>query len=141
MRTFRSARAAFLPPVAVIGAALLLAGAAWGEPARTAAPETARPGADSGPASFAELRSRLDRSDRIAALRALQMALNRVADGGTFRWKSHDRELRGLIRPTNVFRNTAGQLCRHVVYRIALGDYRKQIEFVACREAGGRWRL
>jgi len=91
--------------------------------------------------SLSELRERLDASDQVAALHALHMALNNTADGGTFIWQKTNRELKGVIKPTTAFRNAHGQVCRHVIYALALGRYRKQIEFVACREAGDRWRL
>lgn len=147
MRTFpRAFRAPLLPFVA--GAAVsLLIGAAAAEPANKSKPATGPAAATeaSRPAgkepSFRELQARLDQSDRIAALYALHLALNRVADGGTFAWSKRSRALRGIIRPTSIFRNADGQICRHVIYALSLGRYRKQIELVACREAGGRWRL
>ena len=90
---------------------------------------------------FATLRARLDDSDRITALHALQTALNQTEDGGTFMWKKNNRDLMGVIKPTAAFRNAEGEICRHVIYAISLGEFRKQIEVVACREADGRWRL
>ncbi len=133
LRTFPRAgrRAArllrLLVAVGLLAAQPALAGPASHE-AATKAPPTALPG-------------RLDNSDRLAALHALQMALNQVGDGGTFVWKKDDRGLMGIIKPTAAFRNANGQVCRHVIYAIALNGYRRQIELVACREAGGRWRL
>lgn len=108
-------------------------------------PESETPSARSArralPPTFEQLRAQLDRSDRIAALTALQMALDQVGDGGTFYWRKPDRNLKGIIKPTAAFRNADGRVCRHVIYALSLGAYRKQIEIVACREAGGRWRL
>jgi surface antigen len=147
MRTFlRALWAPFLPFVAIAVASLLI-GAAAAEPATGSEPAAGPAAAKETPQrtgnepSFRELQARLDRSDRIAALYALHLALNRVADGGTFAWSKRNRALRGIIRPTSIFRNADGQICRHVIYALSLGRYRKQIELVACREAGGRWRL
>ncbi|RMF04248.1 MAG: hypothetical protein D6773_06670 [Alphaproteobacteria bacterium] len=91
--------------------------------------------------SFQELRARLDKGDKITALHALQLALNQVGDGAVFTWTKNSKGLKGIIKPTAAFRNADGQICRHVIYALALGPYRKQIEFIACREAAGRWRL
>jgi surface antigen len=147
MRTFPRALRALFPPLAALTGASLLIGVATAEnatgPGQAADPaiatKTSR--SDGKELSFRELQARLDQSDQIAALYALHMALNQVADGGTFVWSKRSRALRGIIRPTSVFRNADGQICRHVIYALSLGRYRKQIELVACREAGGRWRL
>ncbi|GBE42234.1 MAG TPA: hypothetical protein ENH05_03655 [Rhizobiales bacterium] len=90
---------------------------------------------------LADLRSRLDYKDRVVAMRALQLALSQVPDGGTFVWQKKSRSLKGLIKPTRAFRNADGQLCRHVIYALALGRYTKQIEGIACRLENGRWQL
>lgn len=148
MRTFPGARSAPLLAAALFLAAIpaqagsAIAASGLAGPQRPNPPpshKVAREPAES--LSLPELRARLDRSDRVAALHALHMALNNTADGGTFIWKKDDRGLKGVIKPTNAFRNAYGQVCRHVIYAISLGRYRKQIEFVACREAGDRWRL
>ena len=90
---------------------------------------------------LAELRSKLDGKDQVIALRALHLALTQVPDGGTFVWKKASRSLKGMIKPSKAFRNTDGQLCRHVIYALALGRYLKQIEGIACRQDNGRWQL
>lgn len=148
MRTFPGAVAPSLLATAIaVGAILSPRAPVSARPAVSAVPlpdRAARSDAalqKSDLPSFVELQSRLDQSDQVAALQALQMALNQVADGGTFFWKKNNRDLKGFIKPTGVFRNASGQICRHVIYGISLGRYRKQIEIVACREAGGRWRL
>lgn len=88
-----------------------------------------------------QLRAKLDDSDRLAALRALHMALSRVSDGATFIWRKKSRKLAGVIKPTMAFRNAKGQVCRHLIYSLSLGKYVKSIEGVACRDSDGRWRL
>ncbi len=90
---------------------------------------------------LAELRSKLDQKDQVIAMRALQLALSQLPDGGTFVWQKKSRSLKGLIKPTRAFRNTDGQVCRHVIYALVLGRYTKQIEGIACRLENGRWQL
>lgn len=91
--------------------------------------------------TLAELRARLDQQDHIIALRALHLALTRVPDGGTFIWRKRSRSLKGVIKPTKAFRNAEGQVCRHLIYALALGRYSKQIEGIACRQEDGSWKL
>lgn len=90
---------------------------------------------------LAELRSKLDGKDQIIAMRALHLALSQVPDGGTFVWRKESRSLKGMIKPSNAFRNASGQICRHVIYALVLGRYTKQIEGIACRQDDGRWQL
>jgi hypothetical protein len=90
---------------------------------------------------LAELRSKLDGKDQIIAMRALHMALSQVPDGGTFVWQKKSRSLKGMIKPSKAFRNANGQVCRHIIYALALGRYTKQIEGIACRQDDGRWQL
>lgn len=147
MRTFQGARRAPTLAAACFMAASIPFGSAFPGPAIAPTGHTA-PAPSHGIArqsdespSLSELRTRLDPSDKFAALHALHMALNNTADGGTFVWQKTNRDLKGVIKPTSAFRNSYGQVCRHVIYAISLGRYRKQIELVACREAGDRWRL
>lgn len=88
-----------------------------------------------------KLRAELSYKDHVVALRALHMALTQVPDGGTFVWRKKSRSLKGFIQPTKAFRNAEGQVCRHIVYALALGRYIKQIEGIACRQDDGRWQL
>jgi surface antigen len=91
--------------------------------------------------TLAELRSKLDASDRTIALQALELALTELGDGTTLTWKRPTRELAGAVRPLSAFRDDAGRVCRHVLYVLTLGPYRKQVEGIACRDAGGHWSL
>jgi surface antigen len=100
----------------------------------TAASEGPQPGLN-------ELKARLDRSDRQAALQALQLALSELGDGVTLIWRRPERGLVGRIKPVSAFRDDKGRVCRHVVYSLALGTYQRQIEGVACRQADGLWSL
>jgi surface antigen len=88
-----------------------------------------------------ELKARLDRSDRVAAVQALELALSELGDGVTLIWQRPERGLVGRIKPVSVFRDDKGRVCRHVVYSLALGAYQRQIEGVACREPDGTWTL
>jgi len=88
-----------------------------------------------------ELKARLDRSDRVAAVQALELALSELGDGVTLIWQRPERGLVGRIKPVSAFRDDKGRVCRHVVYSLALGAYQRQIEGVACREPDGTWTL
>lgn len=90
---------------------------------------------------LSELKARLDRSDRLAALQALELALSEVGDGVTLVWRRPERELTGRIKPVSAFRDDRGRICRHVVYSLALGAFQREIEGVACRETDGSWSL
>lgn len=82
-----------------------------------------------------------DRSDRVAARRALELALSELGDGVTLVWRRPERGLVGRIRPVSAFRDENGRVCRTVVYALALGNHQREIEGVACRERNGSWSL
>jgi surface antigen len=91
--------------------------------------------------TLAELRAKLDESDRDLAAKALSVALNELGDGATLVWRRPERSLTGKIRPSGAFRDEQGRICRHVTYALALGDYQREAKGVACREADGQWSL
>ncbi|HET7211425.1 MAG TPA: RT0821/Lpp0805 family surface protein [Methyloceanibacter sp.] len=82
-----------------------------------------------------------DRSDRIAAHKALQLALSELGDGVTLVWQRPERGLVGRIRPVSAFRDDKGRVCRTVAYSLTLGTYQREIRGVACREQDGSWSL
>lgn len=143
MRMFH--RAAALPLAILLLTTFPTLAAPAGEPAAqsgAATPSSTPPLPSQNPARrLAELRSRLGEMDQIVAMRALHMALTQVPDGGTFIWRKRSLSLKGMIRPSKAFRNADGQICRHVIYALALGRYSKQIEGIACRRDDGRWQL
>jgi surface antigen len=93
------------------------------------------------PSTFAELRSRLDGSDRALALNALQVALTELSDGSTLVWRRQSRALTGVIKPVSAFRDDEGRVCRHLTYSLSLGTYVKEVEGIACRGPDGNWSL
>jgi len=101
---------------------------------RLAASEGQQPG-------LSDLKARLDRSDRVAALQALELALSELGDGVTLVWQRPERGLVGRIKPVSAFRDDQGRVCRHVLYSLALGTHQRQIEGIACREPDGSWSL
>jgi hypothetical protein len=90
---------------------------------------------------FAELKAKLDGSDRQAAAQALQLALSELGDGVTLVWRRPEHALEGRIKPMSAFRDDHGRICRHIVYSLLLGGYAREIEGVACRELDGSWSL
>jgi hypothetical protein len=95
----------------------------------------------SRPTTLAELKARLDESDRHAALQALDFALSELSDGAAYFWGRSNRSLTGMVMPTMAFRDGQGRVCRHVIYMLALGSYSKSIEGIACRRPDGVWSL
>ena len=93
------------------------------------------------PTAFAELRARLDGTDRAVALNALQVALTELGDGATLIWKRPSRELTGVIKPVSAFRDDEGRVCRHLTYSLSLGTFVREVEGTACREPSGTWSL
>lgn len=62
------------------------------------------------PVSLAELRARLDGTDRAIALNALQVALTELDDGATLLWRRPSRALTGVIKPVSAFRDDKGRV-------------------------------
>lgn len=93
------------------------------------------------PLALAELKARLDGSDRSVAMNALEVALNELGDGATLVWKRQARGLAGIIRPVAAFRDDKGRVCRHLIYSLSLGHYARQVEGIACRGSDGVWSL
>lgn len=75
-------------------------------------------------------------NNEFAILRNLQVALSRVADGSTYVWHGADSNLSGTIKPTATFRGSDGLVCRHLVAQITSRGTSRQIEGIACRQAG-----
>ncbi len=93
------------------------------------------------PKSVSPVKPGLSRSDRQAAMAALQLALSELGDGVTLIWERRAHGLKGRIKPVSAFRDDRGRICRHVVYWLAQGDYERRIEGIGCREADGSWSL
>jgi hypothetical protein len=109
--------------------------------AETLRAETLRVEGTAEPPGLAELKARLNPSDRWTAVRALQLALTELGDGMTLEWRRPARELAGRVKPVSAFRDGQGRLCRHVVYWLALGRYERRVEGIGCREDDGSWSL
>jgi surface antigen len=90
---------------------------------------------------FAGLSDTLDEGDEIAALESVQQALNKVGDGASYVWHRANGRLSGLVQPTRSFRNSKGEVCRHLVILLTTGDKTNKAEGIACRDADGRWAL
>ena len=90
---------------------------------------------------FAEMRRPLDARDEIAALESVQLALAEVGDGSNYVWHRYDGRLSGVVTPTASFRDSDGNVCRHLIVILSAGTRSKRTEGVACRLGNGRWQL
>lgn len=88
-----------------------------------------------------ELKPRLDSTDEVAALEAIQIALSEVGDGSTYVWHRTGGRLSGIVRPTTSFRAGTDRVCRHMEFMLTAGTYSKKSEGIACRGADGIWSL
>ena len=90
---------------------------------------------------FAGLSVPLDESDEIAALESLHYALTEVADGSSYVWHRSNGRLSGIVKPTASFKDSNGEVCRHVTVVLNSSDVSKKTDTVACRLAGGVWQF
>jgi surface antigen len=141
MRTFRSSAPILMGAGAPVTAFLAPAPPSLGAGETSAKPEAAAKASVTALASLADLKNRLDPSDRDMALRALNLALNEIADGATLVWKRPSQELEGRIMAVSAFRDDQGRVCRRVIYGLTLGKYESSAEGIACRQSDGRWSL
>lgn len=89
--------------------------------------------------TYRDLKDRLDRNDFLAALKAMNVALDEVGDGSTFVWRRKNHGLKGAIKPFAAYQAADGRICRKMVFSLFLGGYEKSIKSVACRGSDGRW--
>ncbi len=83
----------------------------------------------------------LDRSDRVAALEVVQVALSQVGDGSSYVWHRAHGRLSGIIQPTASFKRDSGQICRHLIIMFASGEHSRKMETIACRLESGIWQI
>jgi len=143
MRTFHWSAPIFLGAGALVLALFASAPPSLGagKIKSSATPQPAASATDPLAESLAELRSRLDPSDRRMATRALDLALTEIADGSTLVWKRPASDLVGRISPVSAFRDDQGRICRRIVYSLALGNLERRAEGIACRQEDGSWSL
>ena len=122
-------------------AVLLLAPAPLLLKAEESGAEMAAAAIDQKPQGERPVKAALDRSDRHAAMAALQFAFSELGDGVTLLWQRPARGLKGRITLRSAFQDDRGRICRHVVYWLAHGNYERQIEAIGCRKPDGSWSL
>jgi 17 kDa outer membrane surface antigen len=83
----------------------------------------------------------LDDTDEIAAFEALHLGLTEVADGATYVWHRANGRLSGAVQPTQSFKASNGQICRHIVVSLSSGTMHRRTEGIACRATTGVWSL
>jgi surface antigen len=82
--------------------------------------------------AFAELRAKLDDSDR-------NIALNVPAGGADRAWRWRHACMAAPLPPD--YRRDQTGLCRQLTYSPSLGTFVREVEGIACRERGGGWSL
>src|SRR5690606_13145470 len=93
------------------------------------------------PGSNAAATFSLDDLDEVATLNALHVGLTEVPDGADFVWRRSHGRLDGIVRPLFSFKNSDGEVCRHVVVTLRSADHERTVEGAACRGPDGRWVL
>jgi hypothetical protein len=88
-----------------------------------------------------EYKQQLDDTDEIAAFEALHLGLTEVADGATYVWHRANGRLSGAVQPTQSFKASNGQICRHIVVSLSSGTMHRRTEGIACRAGNGVWSL
>jgi surface antigen len=88
-----------------------------------------------------DFRNTLDDADEVATLDAIHTALSEVGDGGTYVWHRQHGRLSAIMQPTQSFKDSAGQVCRHLVVMLVSGAANRRTEGIACRLSTGRWQL
>jgi surface antigen len=93
------------------------------------------------PNTFADLKSDLDQTDRLAVLEAIHVGLSDAPDGATYMWRRHNGKIMGSVKPTMSFRDIEGKICRYIVFQLLLGEHLRQVEGIACRQDDKSWLL
>ncbi len=119
----------FMAAIVLLAPSLVMAA----EPAFTPRNQTVALGPD--------FRNTLDDADEVATLDAIHTALSEVGDGSTYVWHRQHGRLSAIMQPTQSFKDSAGQVCRHLVVMLVSGVANRRTEGIACRLATGRWQL
>jgi hypothetical protein len=136
--TAASASAAFLFLTTLLTSGDLLAEGRIIEPPRLTADAAVPTPMD---AELPLVRPRLDPSDHVSALEAVQIALTEAGDGATYVWQRSQGRIGGAVRMTSTFRDVDGRICRHLVMQLRQGTYTRRTEGIACRSSEGVWLL
>ena len=88
---------------------------------------------------FAELKPQSDRrgldaGDEMATLSSVQHALTKVADGSTYVWHRTNGRISGIVQPTSSFKNSDGEICRHIIVMLTTGNKTRKTEGVGSLE-------
>jgi surface antigen len=84
---------------------------------------------------------KLDLDDRVAALQAIQYALEEVGDGATYLWHRKKGELHGFVKPVASYLDDQGRVCRTMKLALTVGEFSREVEGIACRADDKRWVL
>ena len=85
---------------------------------------------------------KLDKYDRIYAVRAQQSALETNKSGQPSSWSNPDSGNSGIIIPTRtIVQKQGGQPCREYQHTVTIGGKTEKAYGRACRETDGSWKI
>jgi hypothetical protein len=70
-----------------------------------------------------------------------QLALEKKRSGQKLRWQLPRQSASGMTQPIATFRAAKNRFCRHYVQTVTIGQSDRTYFGMACRDAGGRWRI
>ena len=99
-------------------------------------------GAAVGALLGSDIGRKLDKYDRIYAVKAQQSALETNKVGQSSSWTNPDSGNSGIIIPTRtIVQKQSGQPCREYQHTITIGGKTEKAYGRACREADGSWKI
>jgi hypothetical protein len=125
---------------AAMAAEIAVPDSSW-KPAIMIAPGRAPVDDSSEVPTFEALQASVGADDSVAALEAVQRALDEVGDGAAYVWHRQTGPLWGVVRPLATQRNAAGWPCRRLSVALSLGEHTRSTEVTACRAPDKRWWL
>jgi hypothetical protein len=103
-----------------------------------------QPAVEAAPAeapSIESLKASLGPDDPLAALEAMQRALDEVGDGQAYIWHRETGPLWGVVRPLSTYRAATGSPCRRISMVLSIGEFTRSTRVSACRQPSGRWEV
>ena len=98
-------------------------------------------GAAVGALLGSDIGRKLDKYDRIYAVKAQQSALETNKVGQPSSWSNPDSGNSGTVTPTNTFQHSDGTNCREFSQTVTVGGRTEEGYGTACRQPDGSWKI